>query len=106
MNHEDITMRSQKIIERLQQSDWIIKCETEHELALVLNACLDADISWSPHEQAPFISDQIQQELPVVIGFYYLFNTHHLYWEVKEDYDAGSSDLEDITDWFFQQING
>lgn len=97
-------MVNEQVIERLLQLDWFVKCETEHELALVLNACLDANISWLDNVQAPFISDQIQQELPVVIGAYSLFDRYRLYWDVQDDFDAGSSDLECITDWFFEEL--
>lgn len=97
-------MVNEQVIERLLQLDWFVKCETEHELALVLNACFDANISWLDNVQAPFISDQIQQELPVVIGAYSLFDRCILYWEVQDDFDAGSSDLECITDWFFEEL--
>ncbi|MWN89468.1 hypothetical protein GQ597_01905 [Gilliamella sp. Pra-s65] len=97
-------MTSKKIIDQLQQLDWYVECKTEHELALVLNACLDANINWLGNVQAPFISDQIQQELPVVIGAYSLFDAYRLYWEVQEDFDAGGSNLENITDWFFEEL--
>ena len=97
-------MVNKQVIERLLQLDWFVKCETEHELALVLNACLDANISWLDNVQAPFISDQIQQKLPVVIGAYSLFDRYRLYWDDSEVFQTANSDCEDITNWFFEEL--
>lgn len=96
-------MASTKIIERLRASDWIINCETEHELALVFNACLDANMSWSNTVQAPFVPDDIERNLPIIIGSHVPFGRHRLYWEVLEDFDDEIS-FEDITDWFFEEL--
>lgn len=97
-------MTSKKIIERLQQQDWFVSCETEHELALVLNACLDAEINWTNGAPASFLPDQILQKPPVFIGRNAKFDESGLFWADLMYFDAEPPNLEDITDWFFEEL--
>ncbi|MCO6539881.1 MAG: hypothetical protein J6569_07080 [Gilliamella sp.] len=59
-------MTSKKIIERLQQKDWFVKCETEHELALLLNACLDANVGWTNKKSV--VSLRCSIPVPILMG--------------------------------------
>lgn len=97
-------MTSKKIIERLQKQNWFVKCETEHEVALVLNACVDAKISWSHGASASFLPDQILQKTPIFIGRDARFNENGLFWDDLMYFDAETPNLEDITDWFFEEL--
>lgn len=45
-------MISNKVKERLLKKNWSVKCTTEQELSLVLQACDDAGIKWLSGEQA------------------------------------------------------
>jgi hypothetical protein len=63
-------MTSKKIIERLKHQNWYVKCETEHEVALVLNACLDAKINWYHGESPSCVPEQILENKPLFIEQY------------------------------------
>ena len=94
-------MTSKKIIEQLQQLDWYVRCKTEHELALVLNACLDADVGWSNRVSA--ISLKCSIPVPKLIGRSSLRWSNGLWFSnalTDEDLKCHS----DITDWFFEKL--
>jgi hypothetical protein len=90
-------MTSQKIIERLKGADWYIVCKTDHELALVLNACLDADIRWLSGNRAtewfPWCTDA-----PLFIGKQSQCHAERI----------GHGELcrkeTEITNWFFEEL--
>jgi hypothetical protein len=91
-------MTSQKIIERLKGADWYIVCKTNHELALVLNACLDANITWDDGVPAPKCYLICP---PVSIGI------SSYYWGICWDDDLtqnGWGDSSNITNWFFEEL--
>ncbi|OCG39757.1 hypothetical protein [Gilliamella sp. Bif1-4] len=95
-------MTSKKIIERLLHQDWFVKCETEHEVALVLNACIDAKISWSHGASASCLPDLMLLKKPLFIEQ----NTEYgcgLRWDDLEPFRI-SKNCEDITDWFFEEL--
>ncbi|OCG56973.1 hypothetical protein [Gilliamella sp. Nev3-1] len=96
-------MTSKKIIEKLQQLDWYVKCETEHEIALVLNACLDANVCWASGEFAHHFSDVLLQKTPIFIGRDSEYDEHGLSWD---DWDSflSNKNCEDITNWFFEEL--
>ncbi|WP_085165775.1 hypothetical protein [Gilliamella bombi] len=92
-------MTSKKIIEQLQQLDWYVECKTEHELALVLNACLDADLIWfSGRKASKFAPD-------LFISPIFIVKQHHLF-KRRIGYTSCASfcKCEDITDWFFNEL--
>jgi hypothetical protein len=95
-------MTSQKIIEKLQQMDWYVKCETEHELALVLNACLDADVYWADKKSA--ISLKYNIRVPTLIGRSANRWIDSLYFGSIYLTDGFLDNTQDITDWFFEEL--
>ncbi|OCG77843.1 hypothetical protein [Gilliamella sp. Occ4-3] len=95
-------MTSKKIIERLTLQDWYVKCETEHEVALVLNACLDAEVNWSHGASASCLPDLMLQEKPLFIGQDAEYGCG-LCWDDLEPFRI-SKNNEDITDWFFEEL--
>ncbi|OCG47475.1 hypothetical protein A9G35_03800 [Gilliamella sp. Choc5-1] len=94
-------MTSKKIIERLQQKDWFVKCKTEHELALVSNACLDADIPWFSGTKASRFAPDLLASLIVISRQNHLFKRR-----IGFAYCASPCECEDIdiTDWFFEEL--
>ncbi|OCG36916.1 hypothetical protein [Gilliamella sp. Gris1-4] len=94
-------MTSKKIIERLQQQDWFVECKTEHELALVLNACLDADVVWSNRVSA--ISLKCSIPVPALIGRSSRRWSNGL-WFSNTLADEDLKHYSDITDWFFEEL--
>ncbi|NUF49485.1 hypothetical protein [Gilliamella sp. ESL0250] len=96
-------MTSKKIIERLLQQDWFVKCETEHEIALVLNACFDAEVNWMNGELTSFFPDRTI-ELPVFIARDAEFNERGIFWGDSVYFEDENRHLEDITDWFFEEL--
>lgn len=89
-------MTSKKVIDRLQISNWFIECKTDHEIALVLNACFDAKLKWlggsSAAEYAP------DSPIKIGMGGQILIHDQRLW--------AGSINgtSKDITDWFFEEL--
>ncbi|OCG58746.1 hypothetical protein [Gilliamella sp. GillExp13] len=94
-------MTSKKIIEQLQQQDWFVECKTEHELALVLNACLDADVVWSNRVSA--ISLKCSIPVPKLIGRSSRRWSNGL-WFSNTLADEDLKHYSDITDWFFEEL--
>ncbi|MFQ0999750.1 hypothetical protein [Gilliamella sp. BG6] len=94
-------MTSKKIIERLQQLDWYVECKTEHELALVLNACLDTSVGWYDGRSATDIV--YSDPFPILIG------QSSKHWNDNLCFYVGLTDEDlkqhqDITDWFFEEL--
>ena len=90
-------MISNEVKERLLQKDWYVECKTKKDADLVLQACDDAGITWlfgdKATERKPY------DYYPVDIGF------------CKEDEGLThsaiyykESEIENITDWFFNAI--
>lgn len=94
-------MINKKVTNRLLQLDWFVKCETEHELALVLNACFDADIRWFSEKSA--INVSWNMDLPILIGRASEHWNKNL-WQCTDLYDHDLDDIPDITDWFFEEL--
>ncbi|MCO6546012.1 MAG: hypothetical protein J6564_09360 [Gilliamella sp.] len=94
-------MTSKKIIEQLQQLDWYVECKTEHELALVLNACLDADVGWSNTKSA--VSLRCSIPVPTLIGRSSIRWSNGL-WFCSDLTDEYFKHYSDITDWFFEEL--
>jgi hypothetical protein len=91
-------MTSKKIIERLKSADWYIVCKTDHELALVLNACLDADIRWLSGESITEYAPLLCTDASLFIGKQSQYHAERIgHGEVcrKET---------EITDWFFEEL--
>ena len=97
-------MISNEIKERLLQKDWRVKCKTEHELALVLNACLDSGLHWVSGDKASFIPSSILEEMPVFIARDSIFDKQGICWGSFEVLLTDNSDCEDITNWFFEEL--
>ena len=90
-------MVNKQVIERLKKGDWYVECKAEQDADLVLQACDDAGITWlfgdKATERKPY------DYYPVDIGF------------CKEDEGLThsaiyykESEIENITDWFFNAI--
>jgi len=90
-------MISNAVKERLLQKNWAVKCTTEQELSLVLQACDDAGIKWLSGERA------------TEWGF---VGSYPLYIDFCNAIDGIAGNLTgsytgnctDITDWFFNAI--
>lgn len=95
-------MTSEKIIERLKTKNWYVKCKNEHEQALLLNACFDAEIRWTCGMSAPYI--QTTPATTVFIGREEVHDKYVLCWSCCDAYFKVQN-FEDITDWFFNEIN-
>lgn len=92
-------MTSKKIVERLLQLDWYVECKTEHELALVLNACLDADLTWFSGRKASKFAPELSTS-PIFIA-----KQHHLFKKrIGHTSCASFCKCENITDWFFEEL--
>lgn len=94
-------MTSQKIIERLKQKNWFIKVNNDHELALVYNACIDANITWRGGDKIKehdlLGTGREPNELVKVVLFEK--DVKGLTW------DSGVIHKEEnITNWFFREI--
>ena len=94
---EEETMISNEIKERLLQKDWYVECKTKKDTDLVLQACDDAEITWLFGDKATECKPC--DYYPVDIGF------------CKEDEGLThsatyykKSEIENITDWFFNAI--
>lgn len=107
-------MASKKIIERLQQKNWVIRCETEHELALVLNACLDAGLHWFSGDKTSFVPEElILDKTSVFIAKCAMYDTSgfsdkaSIGWGNRFEYfqTYNVDYCEDITDWFFEELS-
>lgn len=88
-------MTNLKIIERLQNGDWFIVCNNLHETALVLNACIDANITW-------VLGGNIKNfdyggEIKSIHCIKYFGG---IYWNETTD-----GFLNNISDWFFEEIS-
>jgi hypothetical protein len=94
-------MTSKKIIEKLQQLDWYVECKTEHELALLLNACLDANVSWS--NRVSVIGLKWSIPVPTLIGRSSRRWSDGL-WFSNTLADEDLKRYSDITDWFFEEL--
>ncbi|MWN30978.1 MULTISPECIES: hypothetical protein [unclassified Gilliamella] len=94
-------MTSKKIIERLQQLDWYVEYKTEHELALLLNACLDAGVGWYDGGNATEIVDS--DPFPAPIGRSSKHRNDNLGFYVGLT-DEALKQHQDITDWFFEEL--
>lgn len=97
-------MISNEVKERLLQKDWRVKCKTEHELALVLNACLDSGLHWISGDKASFIPESLLEEIPVFIARDSIFDEQGICWDNSEVFQTANSDCEDITNWFFEEL--
>jgi hypothetical protein len=93
-------MTSEKITERLQSADWCIICKTDHEVALVLNACLDAGVRWvsggKPTEFIPFLPEGKPMVIAGSRDFPLMYIRHYI---------VEACERINITDWFFNEIN-
>lgn len=94
-------MTSKKIIEQLQQLDWYVECKTEHELALLLNACLDANVGWTSNKSV--VSLRCSIPVPILMGRSSLRWSNGL-WFSKTLADEDLKHYSDITDWFFEEL--
>lgn len=90
-------MISNEVKERLLQKDWYVECKTKKDTDLVLQACDDAEITWLFGDKATECKPC--DYYPVDIGF------------CKEDEGLThsatyykKSEIENITDWFFNAI--
>ena len=90
-------MTNEQFIDRLQQPNWYVNCDTEHKVDLVLHSCRTAGIS----------SDKMEEMIkilgcPIDIGFSRFCDTieyaHNGAFEILE--------LKNITDWFFSSAKG
>lgn len=99
-------MTSEKVIERLKAKNWYVKCENEHEQALLLNACLDAEVAWTSGKTATCFNIDTR-ELTVFIGREEMHENHHGKRGLCLGIDVifKEYNCEDITDWFFNEIN-
>ncbi|OCG69204.1 hypothetical protein A9G41_06600 [Gilliamella sp. Nev5-1] len=83
-------------------AELIFSVKTEHEVALVLNACLDAEVNWSHGASASCLPDLMLQEKPLFIGQDAEYGCG-LCWDDLEPFRI-SKNNEDITDWFFEEL--
>ncbi|OCG24760.1 hypothetical protein A9G11_03655 [Gilliamella sp. wkB108] len=96
-------MTNKKIIKRLIKGNWYLKAEDDHDLALILNACHDAKLTW--------ISGNTKvSEVIIEDGGYIL---HPIYFigidcdDTELSYSHTPSAFEftyDITDWFYREV--
>lgn len=88
-------MFSNKVKERLLRRGWRITCTTQQEYFLVLQACDDAGLTWALGGK---IKCDLEQSFPLHIEFTAPFNG------ITREKNAYNSNLENITDWFFDEI--
>lgn len=90
-------MVSNKVKERLLKKNWAVKCTTEQELNLVLQACDDAGIKWLSGEKAT--AWDFDGSYPLYIDFCNAIDG-------IAGYLTGSytGNCTDITNWFFNAI--
>ena len=90
-------MTSKKIIERLKQGNWYVRCQTKLESDLILQSCDEAGLEWSggqkaveftPYNHYPLDIGFRGEEFGITYGTTYYKESGH----------------ENITDWFFNAI--
>jgi len=90
-------MVNEQVIERLQQPNWSVNCDTEQQVDLVLQACRMAGISSDKMEELIKVL-----RLPIEIGFSQYCDTieyaHNNAFKILE--------LKNITNWFFSSATG
>ncbi|XKM12696.1 hypothetical protein RCS94_06615 [Orbaceae bacterium ac157xtp] len=95
-------MTNEKIITRLQQKGWYIETNTDHERALVFNACLDSGVNWNSGDK----SYDFHLNKMIAIGFVKGGTTGLVCaftrFYVDRFYKPNN---ENITKWFFDNIN-
>lgn len=91
-------MVSDKVIVRLQKSDWYVVCETKQDVDLVLHVCREAGISSVERENIIKIL-----RCPIEIGF-----SSKCFKSIEYAYNKASEilGLKNISDWFFSAIKG
>lgn len=90
-------MVSNKVKERLLKKNWAVKCTTEQELNLVLQACDDAGIKWLSGEKAT--AWDFDGSYPLYIDFCNAIDG--IAGNLTGSYTGNCTD---ITDWFFNAI--
>ena len=90
-------MISNKVKERLLKKNWAVKCTTEQELNLVLQACDDAGIKWLSGEKAT--AWDFDGSYPLYIDFCNAISG--ITGNLTGSYTGNCTD---ITDWFFNAI--
>ena len=90
-------MISNAVKERLLQKNWAVKCTTEQELSLVLQACDDAGIKWLSGERAT--EWDFDGSYPLYIDFCNAIDG--ITGNLTGSYTGNCTD---ITDWFFNAI--
>lgn len=95
-------MTSQKIIERLENGNWFIEVNNDHELALVFNACIDANITWMSGDKIKdfdLLNEEKKYKESVKV-IYSVYEHKGITW----DSSITQMDEENITNWFFKEI--
>lgn len=96
-------MTNKKIIKRLIKGNWYLKAKDDHDLALILNACHDAKLTWISGNTK--VSDVIFED-----GEYILYPTYFIGVDCDDtglSYSHTPSAFEftnDITDWFYREV--
>lgn len=96
-------MTSAKIIERLLQKKWFINVNNDHELALVFNACIDANITrYNSEKINNYDLSKNEEMVGGTVEFIYLSSDDGgILW--SDCYS--NTGKEDITNWFFEEIS-
>lgn len=96
-------MTKRKIINRLIKGNWYLRAEDDHDLALILNACHDAKLTW--------ISGKTKVSSVIFEDDEYIL--HPTYFIGVDCDDTGLSYSHtpfafeftcDITDWFYREV--
>ena len=90
-------MISKEVKERLLQKDWYVECKTEQEANLLLRACDDAGITWNSGHKATEFQPYIHYPVDIV----FCEEVNGITQDIKY---YKESEIENITDWFFNAI--
>lgn len=90
-------MISNEVKERLLQKDWYVECKTEQEANLLLRACDDAGITWNSGHKATEFQPYIHYPVDIV----FCEEVNGITQDIKY---YKESEIENITDWFFNAI--
>lgn len=96
-------MTNKKIIRRLIQGNWFLRAENDHDLALILNACHDAKLTWiSGNTNAGNVIFEDDEYSPYPIYFIGVDcdDTGLSYSHTPSAFEF----THDITDWFYREV--
>lgn len=96
-------MTNKKIIKRLIKGNWYLKAKDDHDLALILNACHDAKLTWISGKTK--VSSVIFED-----DEYFTDSTYFIGVDCDDtglSYSQSPSAFKftrDITDWFYREV--